>query len=301
MQRAGSLGSLEGASTALANQLPRAAGSASSLEAVPATAVSQACVGPYGQHCGCLIHQLAGRSTIMPHVTVHRHLLLWSHTQLKSLPAVHIPGELNPAADAFSWQLTFPREWRLHPERIRLIWSRFGKAQVDLFASRESSRCQLYLYCGGTGTLAHSWPYVSMHLPQWACSHRQQGQGGRGAGPAGRAIVTDPDMVSRTHFPRNSPSLAHERTSFLRGSAPYGTRVQICGTFMCGSWMGRGRLEWSSTGCERPSLRLGLLQQGKPMHWSGVSVRELVFFLPRWSPNVHDWSSAFFSARKVGA
>ncbi len=30
-----------------------------------------------------------------------RHLLLWSHTQLKSLRAVHIPAELNPAADAF--------------------------------------------------------------------------------------------------------------------------------------------------------------------------------------------------------
>ncbi len=35
------------ASTALAHQLPRAAGSASSLAAVSATAVRQACVGPY--------------------------------------------------------------------------------------------------------------------------------------------------------------------------------------------------------------------------------------------------------------
>ncbi len=71
-----------------------------------------------------------------------RHLLLWSHTRLKSLRAVHIPGVLNRAADALSRQLTFPGEWRLHPETIRLIWSRFGEAQVDLFASRESSHCQ---------------------------------------------------------------------------------------------------------------------------------------------------------------
>ncbi len=28
-----------------------------------------------------------------------------------------------------------PGEWRHHPETIRLIWSRFGEAQVDLFAS----------------------------------------------------------------------------------------------------------------------------------------------------------------------
>ncbi len=39
-----------------------------------------------------------------------RHLLLWSHTQFKSLRAVHIPGKLNHAADVLSRQFTFPRE-----------------------------------------------------------------------------------------------------------------------------------------------------------------------------------------------
>ncbi len=91
-----------------------------------------------------------------------RHFLLWSHTQFKSLRAVHIPGQLNRAADALSRQLTFPGEWRLHPETIRLIWSRFGESQVDLFASPESSHCQLYFSLTegplGTDALAHSWP-----------------------------------------------------------------------------------------------------------------------------------------------
>ncbi len=36
-----------------------------------------------------------------------------------------------------------------------------------------------------------------------------QGQGGRGAGPAGRTVLAHPDLVSRTHSPRDSPSLAH--------------------------------------------------------------------------------------------
>ncbi len=35
------------------------------------------------------------------------------------------------------------------------------------------------------------------------------GQGGRGTGPAGCALLADPDLVFRTHDPRNSPSLAH--------------------------------------------------------------------------------------------
>ncbi len=69
MQWAGSLGALDRAPTALAHQLPRAVGSASSLTAVPATAVGQARVSLHGQHCGCLVHQPVGRFTITPHVT----------------------------------------------------------------------------------------------------------------------------------------------------------------------------------------------------------------------------------------
>ncbi len=158
MQRAGKLGALDRAPTALAHQLPRAVGSAFSLMAVPATAVGQACASPHGQHCVCLVHQPARRYTIKPMSQLARHLLLWSHTQFKSLRAVHIPGKLNRAADALSRQLTFPGEWRLHPETIRLICSRFGETQVDLFAS---SHCQLYFSLNegplGTDAQAHSW------------------------------------------------------------------------------------------------------------------------------------------------
>ncbi len=69
MQRAGSLGALDRAPTALAHQLPRAVGSAFSLTAVPATAVGQARASTHGQHCGGLVHQPAGIYTITPHVT----------------------------------------------------------------------------------------------------------------------------------------------------------------------------------------------------------------------------------------
>ncbi|KAI2653889.1 ORF V: Enzymatic polyprotein [Labeo rohita] len=55
------------------------------------------------------------------------HLLLWSQTWLKSLRAIHIPGELNRAADQLSRQSTHPGEWRLHPETVQLIWSHFGE------------------------------------------------------------------------------------------------------------------------------------------------------------------------------
>ncbi|KAI2650483.1 ORF V: Enzymatic polyprotein [Labeo rohita] len=105
-------------------------------------------------------HQGGLRSRRMSQLA--RHLLLWSQTRLKSLRAVHIPGELNRAADQLSRQPTHPGEWRLHPQTVQLIWSRFGEAQIDLFASPESSHCQLYYSLSeaplGRDALAHSWP-----------------------------------------------------------------------------------------------------------------------------------------------
>ncbi len=133
-----------------------------------------------------------------------RHLLLWSHMQFKSLRAVHIPGQLNHAADALSRQLTFPGEWRLHPETIRLIWSRFREAQVDLFASPESSHCQLYFSLTegplGTDTLAHSWPRtlrkyafppVSL-FAQTLCKLREDEE---------KVLLVAPHWPTRTWFP----------------------------------------------------------------------------------------------------
>ncbi len=51
-----------------------------------------------------------------------RHLLLWSQKHLRSLRAVHVPGELNRAADELSRQPALPGEWRLHPEVLQLIF-----------------------------------------------------------------------------------------------------------------------------------------------------------------------------------
>ncbi len=144
-----------------------------------------------------------------------RHLLLWSRKHLRSLRAIHIPGLLNRTADELS-RAALPREWRLHPQTVQLIWRRFGLAQVDLFASLETSHCQFFysLTDGtlGTDALAHSWPRglrkyafppVSL-LAQTLC----KGQRGRGADPARGTILAYQDLVPRADAPRDSPSLA---------------------------------------------------------------------------------------------
>ncbi|CAM4558277.1 unnamed protein product [Leuciscus chuanchicus] len=73
-----------------------------------------------------------------------RHILLWSQGKLLSLRAAYIPGVQNIGADTLSRQGPRPGEWRLHPEVVELIWREFGHAQVDLFASRETSHCPLW-------------------------------------------------------------------------------------------------------------------------------------------------------------
>ncbi|KAL0199539.1 hypothetical protein M9458_002726, partial [Cirrhinus mrigala] len=87
-----------------------------------------------------------------------RHLLLWSQHRLKSLRATHIPGDLNHVDNSLSQQISLRGKWRLHPQMVQLIWSRFGQAQIDLFVSPESTYCQLWYGLTGTDALAHSWP-----------------------------------------------------------------------------------------------------------------------------------------------
>ncbi len=179
----------------------RARCSASSPTAVPATAVGQARTSPHGQHCGCLVYQPVGGYTIAPHVTAHPPSPpLDSHAVQVTARCPH-PGEAQSCGPGC---LTFPGEWRLHPETIRLIWSRFGEAQVDLFASHESSHCQLYFSLTegplGTDALAHSWPLalrkyafppVSL-LAQTLCKLREDEE---------QVLLVAPLWPTRTWFP----------------------------------------------------------------------------------------------------
>ncbi len=147
-------------------------------------------------------HQGGLRSRCMSQLA--RHLLLWSQKHLRSLCAVHVPGELNRAADELSRQHALPGEWRLHPEVLQLIWRRFGDAQVDLFASPDTSHCQLFFSLSegtlGTDALACSWPRglrkyafppVSL-LAQTLCKVREDEE---------QVLLVAPYWPNRTWFP----------------------------------------------------------------------------------------------------
>ncbi len=98
-----------------------------------------------------------------------RHLLLWSQDKFLSLRAVHVLGVLNLAADFLSRQKLKPGEWMLNRQTVSQIWDLFGKAEVDLFASQESSQCPLwfslsFLTTLGIDAFTHPWPNVSLYM-----------------------------------------------------------------------------------------------------------------------------------------
>ncbi|XP_076144523.1 uncharacterized protein LOC143127104 [Alosa pseudoharengus] len=95
---------------------------------------------------------------------VARELLLWAFVHLPSLRAMYVPGVQNRAADLLSRTGPLPGEWRLHPEVVSQLWSRFGRAQADLFASSETTHCERWFSLGGHGAplgqdaLSQDWP-----------------------------------------------------------------------------------------------------------------------------------------------
>ncbi len=196
VQRARSIRGLDGSPTALAYQLPRVAGSTPCLEPSQRAPSAQGRSGPYGQHCDRCVYQPARRFTLPSHVATRPP----PPKHLRSLRAIHIPGVFNRAADELS-RAALPGEWRLHPQAVQLIWGRFGAAQVDLFASPETTHCQEFYSLTeatlGTDALAHSWPrdlhkYAFPPLAQTPCKIREDEE---------QVLLVAPYWPNRTWFP----------------------------------------------------------------------------------------------------
>lgn len=98
-----------------------------------------------------------------------RKLILWSSCRLLSLRATHVPGILNTGADLLSRGGPVYGEWTLHPEIVEQIWARYGRAAVDLFASRENAQCALFYSLRsmdaplGVDALARAWPHELLY------------------------------------------------------------------------------------------------------------------------------------------
>ncbi len=121
-----------------------------------------------------------------------------------------VPGVLNLAADFLSRQKLRPGEWMLNRQTVSQIWDLFGKAEVDLFASQESSQCPLWFSLSfpttlGIDAFAHPWPNVSLYafppiklIPAVLCRVKVSGA---------RLLLIAPFWPSQTWFSELTPLL----------------------------------------------------------------------------------------------
>ncbi len=294
--------------TALAYQLPRVAGSTPCLE-LPQRA-------PSGARTFWSVQTILRPLRISTRKAVYAPVACSNspttsssgvRSNLRSLRAIHIPGVFNRAADELS-RVALPGERRLYPQVVQLIWGRFGVAQVDLFASPETTHCQWFYSLTeatlGTDALAHSWPWGLRKYAPPPVSLQAQTQGGRGAGLVSGSILAKQDLVSGTHAPRDSPFLAD---SFEEGSAfsetghplapasrPVETPCVVSGrdVEVLGDLPQEVALTIASA--RAPSTRLAYALKWNLFH-------RMVFLSPWGPPEMFDQSRAFFFATRVGA
>jgi hypothetical protein len=114
------------------------------------------------------INRQGGMRSSKLHALAYK-LLVWSRRVFLSLRATHVPGILNRGADLLSRGNPIYGDWRLHPQIVEMLWMRFGRASVDLFASRENYHCPMFFSLRdmdaplGIDALAHPWPRVLLY------------------------------------------------------------------------------------------------------------------------------------------
>ncbi|KAL0152958.1 hypothetical protein M9458_051736 [Cirrhinus mrigala] len=126
---------------------------------------------------------------------VHQ-ILVWSQGKLLSLRAVYIPEHLNQGADVLLRQGPRPREWRLHPEVVELIWRVFGQAQVNLFATQETSQCPL-----GLDTMVQMCPNFHLYVFPPIALLPGESVPGRHLATVSSPVLARPSMVLGRDFP----------------------------------------------------------------------------------------------------
>ena len=113
------------------------------------------------------INRQGGTRSRVLHGLAHR-LIVWSDRHLLSLRASHVAGIQNKGADLLSRGACHYGEWSLHPTIAEQIWDRFGRPQVDLFASQDDTKCPLFFAIRGRAplgmdALAHEWPRTLLY------------------------------------------------------------------------------------------------------------------------------------------
>ncbi len=217
VQRARSRGALDRAPAAVAYQLPRVAGSMACSAPLQNAATREACTGPLGQHCDRCVHQPPGRSTLPSHVATRPPSLPLESEASEVASRRSCPRRAQPcsrraltSARPSGRMATPPRGT---PADLETLRGRSGRpvclpGHVSLPVVFLPVRGDPRYRCAGM-QLASGLTQICVSPSEPSHTDPVQGQGGRGASPLGGALLAQPDVVSRTDAPRDSPSLAN--------------------------------------------------------------------------------------------
>ncbi|XP_062279213.1 uncharacterized protein LOC133984014 [Scomber scombrus] len=174
----------------------------------------EACASTVGQCLNRLSHKPPGGNQVC--------------TVVAGVPGPPVVGGSPPSqheGDFLSCCKPPPGEWLLHPEVVFNIWDVFGRAEVDLFATEESTHCPLLFSLTeetsplGQDALAHDWPegllYAFPPIPLILQILQRVLQHGH------RLLLVAPFWLGRTWFPllhrlcRSSPWRLPDRMDLL--------------------------------------------------------------------------------------
>ncbi len=140
----------------------------------------------------------------------------------------------------------------LHPFTVQRIWEIFGKARVDLFASKDNSHCPIF-FIRSMDALAHEWPSLPLYasspvalLPQVLRRVREQWHKLILIAPLWR---NQPWVSELFQLRGRSPC---DGTSSLKRTARYGIHGPSYGPCMCGRSTGAFR---PPRACSKHSVR----------------------------------------------
>ncbi len=241
VQRARSVRGLDGSPTALAYQLPRAAGSTPGLEPPQRAPSGQGRSGPYGQHCDRCVYQPARRFTLPSHVAT-RPPPPPLESEASEVPSCHPhprsaqPGSRRAVSSSTSRGVETPSSGG--PADLESVRSCSGRPvcisgnhplPVVLLPNRGKTL--------GKDALAHSWPQglrkyafppVSL-LAQTLCKIREDEEQVLLVAPYWHSRTLVPELMLLATAPPWPIPLRKDLLSQRRAHPP-ATRVQTCGT-----------------------------------------------------------------------
>ena len=143
-------------------QLPGNASSSQRADALLSPHQGPTRRSPLGQHGRGVLHKSPRRPRFQFPLQAGRAPPNMGSAQPELAESGACARDTQPGPDRLSRNNVPTGEWSLHPQTVRLLWRRFGRAEVDLFASPENAHCPVF-FSKNDSALSRMWPRCPLY------------------------------------------------------------------------------------------------------------------------------------------